>query len=130
MRHTIRFFAILSSALAIGGCSAMAYQEEALRYMEQTQNVLIEEGLCNNYQDCSRKEMAFWTAGGWKIGEFSGGGVSITVHNVPSAAIANKIINRCKVLHSQIPNVPVSIAVYSTASHQGISKIVVREKLS
>lgn len=130
MRATILFSTILSTTLVIGGCSAMAYQGEALRYMEQTKNVLIEEGLCNNDQDCSHKEMAFWTAGGWKIGQFSGGGVSISVHNVSSSEIAHKIVNRCKALHSQIPDVQVNVTIYSTAHHQSVSKVILHEKLS
>jgi hypothetical protein len=108
----------------------MAYQDEAMRYMQQTESVLIEEGLCSDDKDCSRKEMAFWTAGGWKIWRFTGGGVTIATYNVPSAAIANKIINRCKAFHSKNPNVPVTVTVYSTSYHHGISKVVAREKIS
>ena len=130
MNSTLRLFALFSLLLAIGGCSAKAYQEEAMRYMEQTKSVLIEEGLCGNDRDCSNKEMAFWTAGGWKIGTFTGGGVSISVYSVSSVEVANKILSRCQTLHSQIPTVPVSITVYSNAYHHGMSKIVLREKIS
>ena len=130
MRPALRFFAILAFALAICGCSAMAYQGEAMRYMEQTKNVLIEEGLCSSATDCSNKEMAFWTAGGWQIGQFSGGGVSISVYNVSSAETANKIVSRCKALHSQIPDVPAKITVYSTAHHETFSKMIAQERLS
>jgi len=96
----------------------MAYQEEAMRYMQEINNVLIEEGLCRNEQDCSKKEMAFWTAGGWKIGEYTGGGVSITVYSISSATTANKIIERCRSFHTSIPNVPVSVRVYSSTRNQ------------
>jgi hypothetical protein len=105
-----------------------------MRYMEQTQQVLIEEGQCSNDVDCTRKEMAFWTAGGWKIGSLTGGGVTINVYKVSSTEIAKKIVDRCRTLYSQMPSVPVSVTVYSNIHidnlHPGMPSIVVHEKIS
>ncbi len=102
--------------------------------MEQTQQVLIEEGQCSDDADCTRKEMALWSAGGWKIGPLTGGGVTINVYKISSAEIARKIVDRCRTLHSQIPSVPVSVTVYSNAHidnlHPGMPNVVVQEKIS
>lgn len=129
MNSIFRQFITLSAAFIVGGCSSHAYYAEAMRYMQETKSVLIEDGLCINENDCSKKEMAFWTAGGWKIGDHVGGGVAITVYRVSSDRTANKIIARCRTLHSQMPNVPVSVSIFSSA--HGASRVVlVREKIS
>jgi hypothetical protein len=124
-----RLLSTLSAALIIGGCSSHAYYAEAMRYMKETNSVLIEDGFCSDENDCLKKELAFWTAGGWKIGEHVGGGVSINVYRISSEKTANKIIARCRALHSQMQNVPVSVSIFSSA--HGTSRVVlVREKIS
>lgn len=112
----------------IGGCDSHAYHEEAMRYMAETERVLDEEGLCFDKRDCGLKGMVFWSAGGWKIGPIVGGRVTINVHNVSDAAVAEKIIQRCQLLHSQIPSVPVTVTVFKNAHidnlHPGTPVIV------
>jgi hypothetical protein len=129
-----RVLATVSSAWIAGGCSSHAYYNEAMLYMEQTQKLLIEEGLCRDVADCSRKEMALWSAGGWKIGSFTAGGVSIEVYKVSDAAIARKIVDRCKTLHSKTPSVPVAVTIYSNAHidnlHPGTPNVVLSAEIS
>lgn len=101
--------------------------------MEYTRQVLIDEGLCSSKDDCSRKEMVFWTAGGWKIGPITGGGVSIYVYKVSSSETAMKIVACCKNLHDEIPSVPVTVTVYSNAHvdnfYQDTPKIVLHKQI-
>lgn len=134
MGAPLRVFAVLFSVWILGGCSSHAYYNEAMRYMEQTKQALIEEGLCSNETDCTSKEMALWRAGGWKIGPLTGGGVEINVYKVSSAEIAKKIVDRCKTVHSQIPSVPVVVTVYSNAHidnrHPGTPNVVLRVNIS
>jgi hypothetical protein len=112
------FLAILS------GCSSHAYYNEAMRYMEVTKEVLIESGICKDPGDCTKKEAAFWTAGGWKVGPFAGGGVTITLYRVSNLQIAQKVIDKCKALHNKIPNVPVQITVYSNKRDESSEKLL------
>jgi hypothetical protein len=115
MVSTLRFLIGIFAAAALSACNSHAYYNEAMLYMEQTREVLIAEGLCFDKTDCSRKEMAFWSAGGWGIGPITGGGVTINVQKISDAAIAEKIVQRCKVLHSQIPSVPVTVTIFANA---------------
>ena len=134
MSATLRFLSLLVTACLFAGCSSHAYYNEAMRYMEQTRQVLIEEGLCSNKDDCSRKEMALWSAGGWKVGPLTGGGVSIEVYKVSSTETAAKIVAGCKALHTEIPSVPVTVTVYSNAHrdnlHPGTHAVVRHERIS
>lgn len=91
------------------------YHDEAMRYVAEAQRVLDEEGLCIATRDCEQREMVFWSAGGWKFGPIAGGGVTINVYKVSDAAVADKIIQRCQSLHSQIPSVPVGVTIYANA---------------
>ena len=134
MRAVLIRLTYLVTCLLAGACSSHAYYNEAMRYMELTTQVLIEEGMCADKADCSRKEMSFWSAGGWNIGPLTGGGVSIEVYKVSSVETARKIIEHCRSLHSQIPDVPVSVTVYSNAHidnlHPGTATVVMHEKIS
>lgn len=118
----------------MGGCDAQAYREDAMRYMAETERVLAEEGLCFDERDCGQKEMTFWSAGGWKIGPVAGGGVTINVYKVSDAAVAEKIIQRCQSLHSQIPSVPVTVTVYASSHidnlHPGTPVVVKKAAFS
>lgn len=129
-----RCFSLAVIACLLAGCSSHAYYNEAMRFMERTRQVLIEEGLCLNKEYCSRKEMALWSAGGWKIGPLTGGGVSIEVYKASNSETAAKIVARCKALHSEIPSVPVTVTVYSNAHidnlHPGTPKVVLHERFS
>lgn len=134
MRAGATHLGCLIACLAVTGCSSHAYYNEAMRYMEQTTQTLIEEGLCSDRADCSRKEMALWSAGGWKIGPFVGGGVGIQVYRVSDEGTAKKIVDRARSLHAQIPDVPVTVTIYSNAHidnlHPGTPVVVLREKIS
>ena len=128
-----RYFLIICFAVLLGGCSSHAYYDEAMLYMAETTRVLIEEGVCQNKADCSKKEMVFWTAGGWEIGSIKGGGVTITVYNVSSTVVAGKIIQSLKSLHTSIPTVPVTVTIFANAPSSSLlpskAKEVARERI-
>lgn len=134
MNATLCLFSLLALPCLLTGCNSHAYYNEAMRYMELTRQVLIEEGLCSNNDDCSRKEMAMWSASGWKVGPLTGGGVSIEVYKVTSSEIAAKIVTQCKALHNEIPGVPVNVTVFSNAHldnlHPGKPEVLRHERIS
>jgi len=116
------------------GCNSHAYYNEAQQYLAAVEAVLIEHGVCNDKTDCSQKQIAFFASGGWKIGPYKGGGVTITVHKVIDTAIARRVIESCRKLHTQIPEVPVSITVFSNPHidnlHPGTPHVVLSEEIS
>ena len=116
------------------GCSSHMYYEEAKVYGSAVTEELIRLGACPSAQACTSKQMVFWEGGGWKIGPFSGGGVSINVYRISEPKTAAALLERCRKIHQQLPTVPVTIVVY--ANHHidnlnpGTPKIVLKERIS
>ena len=109
------------------------YYAEAKAYADAVTEELVRLGECANAQACQKAQMVLWEGGGWNLGPFRGGGVSIEVYRVSNAAIANALVERCNKLHSQKPNIPVSIVVHANAHidnlHPGTPVIVKKARL-
>jgi hypothetical protein len=130
MRNYFFFFA----CILVSGCNSHAYFNEGMQYMAETEKLLVEQRVCAGSADCSSKGIVFWEAGGWAIGPFKGGGVYITVYKISDLRIAEKIIEGCKTIHSRIPDVPVTVTIFSNAHidnlHEGTSNVVAHAKIS
>lgn len=129
LRHLIP---ILVTAFATSGCNSHMYYAEAKVVADAVTEELIRLDACANAQACQTKQMVLWEGGGWKLGSLQGGGVSIAVHRVSDVAVANALIERCRKLHAQNPNVPVSIVVFANAHidnlHPGTPVVVRKER--
>jgi hypothetical protein len=91
------------------------YYSEAMVYGNAVADELVRVGACANRQHCAAREMVLWEGGGWQIGPFRGGGVSIEVYRIDDPAVAKMLVDRCQAIHAASPSVPVSIVVYSNA---------------
>jgi hypothetical protein len=109
------------------------YYTEAKVVANAVTEELIRLGACANPQACQTAQMVLWEGGGWKLGPFQGGGVSVEVYRVSDVAVANALVERCRKLHAQNPNVPVSIVVHANAHidnlHPGTPVVVKQARL-
>lgn len=103
-------------------------------YVDAVVQELVRLGACANQQACTSNQMVLWEGGGWKVGPFRGGGVSLTVYRVTDVAIASALIERCQQIHRQSPSVPVSIVIHSNAHidnlHPGTPVIIKKARFS
>src|SRR4030065_398097 len=95
---------ILTAAFSTSGCSSHMYYTEAKVVANAVTEELIRLGACANAQACQTAQMVLWEGGGWKLGPFQGGGVSVEVYRVSDVAVANALVERCRKLHAQNPN--------------------------
>jgi hypothetical protein len=110
------------------------YYAEAQVYFKALRDELIRLGVCSSAQVCTQNKIIFWAAGGWKIGPFQGGGVSINVYRVSDPNIAEHLLERCRSIHKQDPSVPVSLAVYANPHidnlNPGTPMVVLKKRIS
>ena len=108
---------ILTIAVAasfLSGCSSHAYYDEAQMFLDDAQNILINNGLCNSKQDCSNKELLKFEAGGWSLVSLSGGGVNISVYQINKNTVVQKLHSAFNRRRSEMPQVPIYLHVYSS----------------
>jgi hypothetical protein len=108
-----RKMVLFAIAVFTSGCNSHMYFTEAQVYGNAIAEELVHLGLCANRQACSSNQIVLWEGGGWKIGSFRGGGVSIEVYRVADIVVAEALVERCRKIHLQSPAVPVSIVVQS-----------------
>jgi len=110
------------------------YYSEAKVYGDAVNEELVRLGACANQQACTSNQMLLWEGGGWKVGPFRGGGVSLQVYRVSDVAVANALIERCQSIHLKAPEVPVSIVIHSNAHidnlHPGTPVIIKKARFS
>jgi hypothetical protein len=128
-----RLAALLLVAL-VNGCSSHMYYAEAQLYGNALRDELVRLRACPSVQACSQNKMIFWEGGGWKLGPFRGGGVSIHVYRVSNPEVAEALLQKCRSIHSQYRSVPVSLVVYANPHidnlNPGTPKIVLKERIS
>lgn len=107
---------ILTSLLF--GCSSHAYYNEAMAYVAVAEQTLDESGICKGQKSCSVKSLVKFEAGGWQLGPFSGGGVFINVYEISDPAVAKQLISRFNDQYKALPDVPITLHVYSSAHGQ------------
>ena len=121
-------------AITASACSSHMYYSEAKVYGDAVEEELVRFGACANQQACTSNQMLLWEGGGWKVGPFRGGGVSLEVYRVTDVAIAKALIDRCQKIHMQAPDVPVSIVIHSNAHidnlHPGTPVIIKKARFS
>ncbi len=121
-------------AATISGCNSHMYYSEAKVNGDAVAEELVRLGACSNRQACTSNQMVLWEGGGWKIGPFRGGGVSIEVYRVVDVSVAEALVERCRQIHLQSPAVPVSIVVHSNAHisnlHPGAPVVLKKARFS
>ena len=126
--------AVFAMVAAGSGCNSHMYFSEAQVYGDAVTEELVRLGACSSRQACSSNQMVLWEGGGWKIGSFRGGGVSIEVYRVADVAVAEALVERCRQIHLQSPAVPVSIVVQSNAHidnlHLGTPVVIRKARFS
>jgi hypothetical protein len=104
------------------------YYDEALVYKEAVTHELIRLGACPTPNECQRHEMVLWEGGGWKVGPFQGGGVTVNVYKVADHAVAEAVIERCRQIHALDPGVALWVVIQSNAHidnlHPGTRSVV------
>lgn len=109
------------------GCSSHAHYNEAMAYVAVAEQTLDESGICKGEKSCSVKNLIKFEAGGWQLGPFSGGGVFINVYEINDPAVANQLVSRFNDQYKTLPNVPITLHVYSSA-HGQPEKLLAKEK--
>ena len=109
-----QIFTIVFAASLLSGCSSHAYYDEAQIFLGDVQHILISNGMCDNKQDCSNKQLVKFEAGGWSFGPWSGGGVNISVYQVTGEAIVQALHSSFSSRRTEMPKVSVYLHAYST----------------
>jgi|APLak6261674355_1056100.scaffolds.fasta_scaffold07928_2 hypothetical protein len=134
MPTTWKLLVISVVAITVSACSSHMYYSEAKVYGDAVNEELVRLGACANQQACTSNQMLLWEGGGWKVGPFRGGGVSLQVYRVSDVAVANALIERCQSIHLKAPEVPVSIVIHSNAHidnlHPGTPVIIKKARFS
>jgi hypothetical protein len=119
---------ITALAISTAGCGSHMYYDEAVVYKEAVTQELIMLGACPAPNECQRNEMVLSEGGGWKVGPFQGGGVTVNVYKVADHAVAGAVIERCRQIHARDPKVALSVAIQSNAHidnrHPGTRSVV------
>ena len=70
---------VLALAAFSSSCNSHAYYDEARQYVDVMETVLIAAGQCDSAEDCRKKNLVFFEAGGTSIGPLHFGGVFVNV---------------------------------------------------
>lgn len=112
------------------GCSSHMHYAEAQLYAQAVTEELIRLEVCKDVASCQAKQMVLWEGGGWKIGPFQGGGVTLQIYRITDTRVADVLVERCRRIHSTLPNTPVSIVIQSNehidTPHPG-TQVVIRQ---
>jgi hypothetical protein len=124
----LRVGVIAALVMTTAGCSSHRYSAQARVYAEAVRHALVEAGACATADACQNNQMVLVEGGGWKIGPFKTGGVSLQVYKVAGPVVADALIERCRQIHAAHPEVAVSIVIQSNAHidnlHPGTRAIV------
>jgi len=117
-RYALKAVGVLLLLWIFLGIASMGYShtyyQQAQAYYEGAQNVLIAHGLCQDKNDCSKKEFLFWTAGGIKIGPFDYGGPSIYVYEVSSPEVVGDLVKAFGEIYKKQKGPRLKVQVYET----------------
>ena len=132
-RRSRRLLTALLVLALLAGCNSHAYYDQAIAQADAVKDELARSSICATPGACSFAEVKF-EAGGWKIGPFRGGGVTINVYGVSDIALARRILARCKSLHAKNATAAVTVTIYSSTHAQRIESgrmnVVLKEKIT
>jgi hypothetical protein len=104
-----------------------------MAHVAAVEDEIARAGLCDTRAACASAEVKF-EAGGWKIGPLQGGGVTINVYGVGDVALAQRILARCRAVHTTNAAAPVTITIFSNSHAQridsGSMNVVVKETIT
>jgi hypothetical protein len=110
--------------LGLLGCGE-SYPKEALIYLNSAQEVLIENSVCNNVQDCRKRELLFWEGGNPYIPSLNMAFVNLYETNNP--LLADAVEARLRQVKKDINGPPVKLSIFSSPHLR--SKIIFRETI-
>lgn len=122
MKHILTIAFALSF---LSGCNSHAYYDEAQIFLDDVQTILISNGMCNDKQDCSNKQLVKFEAEGWSLGPWSGGGVNISIYQINNNAVVQSLHSSFSHRRLEMPQAHVYLNAYS--SKHGEPKVKIAE---
>ena len=90
------------------------FLQQALVYLEGAQKVLIAHGLCQNQNDCVKRQILFGDGGAVKVGPFESGGVQIYVYEVSSPEVVGDLVKAFGEIYKKQKGPRLTMHVYET----------------
>ena len=94
------------------------YQSQALIYLDGAQNVLIAHGLCQNKNDCVKRQILFGDGGAVRVGPFEFGGVQIYVYEVSSPEVVGDLVKAFGEIYKKQKGPKLTVVVYESKHHE------------
>lgn len=94
------------------------YHSQALVYLDSAQKVLIARGLCQDKNDCVKRQILFGDGGAVRLGPFESGGVQIYVYEVSSAEVVGDLVKALGETYKKQKGPKVTMLVYETKHHE------------
>jgi hypothetical protein len=95
-----------------------AYHQQALAYIEGAQNALIAHGLCQDRNDCVKRQMLFGSGGAVKVGPLEFGGVEISVYGVASTEVVGDLVKAAGEVYKKQKGPRLTMHVYESRHQQ------------
>lgn len=91
-----------------------AYHSQALVYLDSAQKVLIAHGLCQDKNDCVKRQILFCDGGALRLGPFESGGVKLYVYEISSAEVVGDLVKAMGEAYKKQKGPKVTMLVYET----------------
>jgi len=106
----------LFSLWSMGG--SHTYHSQAQVYLDSAQKVLIAHGLCQNQNDCVKRQILFGDGGANRLGPFEFGGVQINVYEVSSPDVVGDLVKVLGETYKKQKGPKLTMLVYETKHGQ------------
>lgn len=121
-RYALNAVVILAALLFFvslwGMSGSHTYHRQALVYLEGVQDVLISHGLCQDRNDCVKKQILFGDGGAFRVGPYESGGVQISVYEVSRPEVVGDLVKACVEIYKTQKGPPLSVQVYESRHHE------------
>ena len=94
------------------------YHQQALVYLDGAQKVLIAHSLCQNRNDCVKRQILFGDGGAVKVGPFESGGVQIYVYEVSNPEVVGDLVKAFGEIYKKQKGPRLKMQVYETKHHE------------
>lgn len=90
------------------------YYRQAQVYLDGAQQVLIAHGLCQNKNDCIKRQILFGDGGAVRVGPFELGGVQLYVYEVSSPEVVGDLVKTFGEIYKKQKGPRLLVHVYET----------------
>ena len=90
------------------------YHQQSLVYLDSAKQVLIAHGVCQNPDDCTRRNVLFGEGGAVKVGPFEYGGVQIQDYEVSNPNVVGDLVKAFGEVYKQQRGPRLRLDVYET----------------